>query len=611
MKIIKYIRKALSYLFGGNKFWVYTYLAIIIKAIILLALACDFQFENISLFQAFISLPNLLVFFCFPAIVLSFGFLFKDRSQFRFLIILNFLLSFLFVIDLWNYRGFGDFISLHALSETANLNNLQDSVISMMRIYDIVLFIDLPFILYRSFKKKSLYKENKRKVASFAALIIVPLVCILSAHYILDKKHLFKHFQLFQTCWSPNQTISNLSPIGYHFYDTYEYWKESGPQVLTYKDKKRIKSYFEKNKENLPDNKFKGLFKGKNLILLQVESLEGFVINKKVNGQEITPNLNNLLGNSLYFTNFYEQVHNGTTSDAELMANTSLFPVRRGSTFFRCPTNTYNSLPMLFRKIGYSTTAIHPDKGAYWNWMKALSSFGFEKCIDETYFNPDEMIGLGISDETYFKQITPYFKKIKQPFYTFMITLTSHGPFNLPKKHRDMVLDKELEKSKLGGYFQSIHYTDKQIGYFIDGLRKEGLLNNTVIAIYGDHEGIHKYYQDDVDSVKPSEDWWLKNGKKTPLIIYQNNLNGEKIKTIGGQVDILPTIAYLMGIDKSKYEGTAIGRNLLNTKRNFVILDSMKYIDTSTHDWGKANAQNAIKISDMIIGSNYFKNYFN
>ena len=83
-------------------------------------------------------------------------------------------------------------------------------------------------------------------------------------------------------------------------------------------------------------------------------------------------------------------------------------------------------------------------------------------------------------------------KEKQQPFYVETVTLTSHGPFDLPEKYRELGLDQELNDSKMGGYFESLHYTDKQIGYFLDMLDKEGILQNSIIAIMGDHTGIHK-----------------------------------------------------------------------------------------------------------------------
>jgi lipoteichoic acid synthase len=414
--------------------------------------------------------------------------------------------------------------------------------------------------------------------------------------------------ELFRVCWAPNQTISNLSPIGYHIYDIYNFTQDCKPLELTAKDKKDINSWFESKKENIPDNEYKGMFKGKNLIIIQVESLENFVIGQKINGQEITPNLNKLLGNSLYFPDYYEQVYNGTSSDADLMTNTSIYPVRRGSTFFRYPGNKYNSLPKLMQGIGYSTLAVHPDNASYWNWMPALKSIGFQRCIDASYFDQSETIGMGISDGSYLRQVEPLAEKQKQPFYMFLVTLTSHAPFNLPQQYRELKLDPALDKTKLGGYFQSMHYTDKQLGIFIDKLQKSGVLNNTAIALYGDHCGIHKFYQQEVNQIQPSQSWWLDNHHHIPLIIYQKNLKGKTVSTIGGEIDLMPTISYLMGIDESKYADTTMGRNLLKTNKNFAVLADGKYVGTAASSKEKNSSIQGLEIANKIIESNYFKN---
>ncbi len=412
---------------------------------------------------------------------------------------------------------------------------------------------------------------------------------------------------MFRVSCSPNQTMSNLSPLGYHAFDIYNYYKDKQTPQLTSQENQDIKSWFEQKQEKLPLNQFNGIFKGQNLIILQVESLENFVINQKVNGQEITPNLNKLLSNSFYFSNFYEQVHNGTSADADLMTNTSIYPVRTGATFFRFPNNTYNSLPKILKGMGYSTLAIHPDKGSYWNWVPALTSIGFEKTMDETQFNTDEKIGLGLSDGSYLKQIAPIFKSEKQPFYNFMVTLTSHNPFELPDQYRKLVLSENLNKTKLGGYFQSVNYTDEQIGNFIGTLDKNGILDNTVVVIYGDHTGVHKYYNDEVKQVQPQASWWLEDSKRIPLIIYHKGLKGREVATTGGQIDTMPTVAYLMGIKEERYKNTVFGRNLLNTNKDFAVINNKQYLGEAASNVDLQNQINGIDLADMIIRKNYFK----
>lgn len=601
----------MSFIKKNNWLWFYTVIALLVKSLLFLGFTNSIGNSSYSFKRIFWFAPPVLVYICFIALFLSFSFLFKNKFQSWYLIIFNIIISFLIIMDLWYYRAFGSFISMYLLKETANLNNLSDSIFSMIKPVDMLFAADIiPIIFIMIIGRKKFYVDAKRSVLTFVLMFLISVSYICFDHYIVDVLHISElgRAELFRVCWAPNQTMSNLSPIGYHIYDIYNFAQDSKPLVLTAQDKKDINSWFESKKENIPDNEYKGMFKGKNLMIIQVESLENFVIGQKINGQEITPNLNKLLGNSLYFPDYYEQVYNGTSSDADLMTNTSIYPVRRGSTFFRYPGNTYNSLPKLMQGMGYSTLAVHPDNASYWNWMPALKSIGFQRCIDASYFDQSETIGMGISDGSYLRQVEPLVEKQKQPFYMFLVTLTSHAPFNLPQQYRELKLDPALDKTKLGGYFQSMHYTDKQLGIFIDKLQKSGVLNNTVIALYGDHCGIHKFYQQEVDQIQPSQSWWLDNHHHIPLIIYQKNLKGKTVSTIGGEIDLMPTISYLMGIDESKYADTTMGRNLLKTNKNFAVLADGKYVGTAASSKEKNNSIQGLDIANKIIESNYFKN---
>jgi lipoteichoic acid synthase len=584
-----------------------TLLSLFLKSILFILLINSEKATKFKEAWAFYGDAHILVYLCFIAIFLSFSFLFKNKGKLLYFLIINLIFTFILISDLWYFRGFNSFITLHVLNQTSNLNNLSSDIFSMMRTIDIIFVIDFLVLIPLSLLLRKLYSTQKRLPSFFLLIFLISIGYIWFAHYKIDIVEKGQKTILFRICWTPTQTMANLSPIGYHIYDAFNYWEDCQPYNLSTTDKKDITTWFNDKKETLPDNEYKGLFKGKNLILIQIESLENFVINQKINNQEITPNLNKLLKNSFYFNNYFEQVYNGTTSDAELMTNTSVYPVRRGSTFFRYPYNSYNSLPKLMQGMDYSTIALHPDKGSYWNWMPALTSIGFQKTVDETSYKMDESLGLGLSDGSFLRQAEPIIAQQKQPFYSFMITLTSHGPFDLPKEYRELNLDSKLDETKLGGYFQSIHYTDKHIGIFLDKLEKDGLLDNSIVVLYGDHTGIHKYYEDEVSKIQPQEDWWQHNDMRIPLIIYEKGMEGKKFSNYGGQVDLMPSLAYLMGANTKTLDSTAIGKNLFNTNKSFAVLADGKYVGVSSSEKEKNNAIQGIDIADKIIRSNYFK----
>jgi len=586
-----------------------TVLVLLAKSILFLGLINNDNATSFNLFKAFFSFsatPPLFVYISIIVMVLSFAFLFHWRARFWYLIISNTLFSFLFVADLMYYRGFSSFVSPYLLSQTTNLANLSSSILSMLRPVDLLFFIDLFVLVGIGLMFEKFHVKAKRNVYILLMLLVISVSYVYYQHVQLDLNGKGDDM-LFRVSWSPNQTMSNLSPLGYHAFDIYNYYENKQTEKLTSQENQEIKTWFAQKQENRPPNQYNGLFKGQNLMIIQVESLENFVINQKVNGQEITPHLNKLLASSLYFSNFYEQVYNGTSVDADLMTNTSVYPVRTGATFFRFPNNTYNSLPKILQGVGYSTLAIHPDKGSYWNWVPALTSIGFEKTLDETHFNTDEKIGLGISDASYFKQLAPIVAAEKQPFYNFMVTLTSHSPFDLPVQYRRLALSEDLNKTTLGGYFQSVNYTDEQIGNFLGTLDKSGILENTVVVIYGDHTGVHKYYNDEVKEVQPQESWWLDDTKRIPLIIYHKGLKGREVALTGGQIDTMPTLASLMGINEDSYKNTAFGRNLLNTNKDFAVLANKQYVGEAANNEELQHQIQGIDLADLIITKNYFK----
>ena len=594
-------------------FWLYTLAALFFKSVVLLGLTMD-QFHTTILFNAAMKAANRNFAFYLGSVVLplAFAFLFKKKGRMWYLITANLLVSILYCADLWYFRAFNTMPTMNILRETPNLNNLSGSIIGTMRPVDLTFVCDLILLVLVAVFAGKAYKSVQRRFITFA-IILAAAIGTLS--YIPLKLYMsgmsgerVKSSIIYM--YDSTVTSRNLSPLGYQLYSVYSFFNDGKTIKLSTDQKNEISQWYAQNKEILPDNSYKGMFAGKNLLIIEVESLEKFVVNQKVYGQEITPNINRLLKNSMYFTDVHEQVHEGNTIDAEFITNTSLYPLLQGSTSFLYPYNDYeNTLPKIMGRNGYHTSDIQPDQGSFWNWMILMKSLGFEKCLDNSAFNTDEAFGMGISDESFLKQVEPIIVNQKQPFYTFMITQSTHTPYDLPYGLRELKLPDALDNSYFGGYLQSIHYTDKHLGQFLDSLENDGVLDNTVVVMYGDHEGIHKYFPDSLKDITGLEgDWWKDNKKQTPLIVYQPGMKPEEIATTGGEIDILPTACYLMGIDSSEYEGTAMGRNLLNTKKSFAVLQGGEYVGAAGDTGQAAHAKKGLEIADTIIRGNYFKN---
>lgn len=557
--------------------------------------------------------PFINYYYAFILIFLSFALLFKGKGRVIYLFIMDAIITALIVLDVTYFRGFYTMPSALLLTQTANLDNMGGTIMSMFSSMDFLFILDFIILgIFVFFTRKSYTTVKRRAPISFLVIFISSIVFIAYVPFNLHilKNEDVKNGYIFSN-YDPTNTARYFSPLGYHIFDAYNVYQDSKPYELEAEDKSQIDKFYA-SKENLPDNEYAGLLEGKNLLVIQVESLESFIIGKEVNGQKITPVMDDLISKGLYFPNIYEQVNEGTSSDADLMINTSMFPVRRGSTFFRYPGNTYNSLPNLLEEKNYSTIAIHPDKGSFWNYVNGLTGIGFDKFVDFFSFDENsEMMGLGLSDESYFTQVVPMIKELKEPYYAFTVTLTSHGPFDsIPEEKKVLGLDEELDKNEMGGYFESIKYTDTQIGEFLKKLDSEGLLDNTVVVIEGDHTGVHKYYNSSIEKLSNKEDWYLDNGHHTvPFIIWSKDMTeGKTFDVKGGQVDIMPTLLYLLGVENEKYINTALGRNLLNTNKSFAALTNLDVVGDNLTEEEKEMYKNIMLLSDKMIRSNYFEN---
>ncbi|MDZ5041063.1 LTA synthase family protein [Clostridium perfringens] len=589
--------------------WVFIFLVVVlqVKSMMLLSMLRTPGSASMNFGIMYFTPPAIWAHIAIVTLIASFVYLFKGKGRMWAGVVIDILVTILFVADIWYYRVNGTFLSIRHIIEPGIFNPIGKSLFNFKPI-DLLFLLDfvILFLVYKFTGLKNVkYKSSlKTRLIAFISVFGISAIVIGFGHYYLDiaKK---SDKVLFRIAWAPFQTFSDISPLGYHGYDIYYYTNKE--MTLTDAEKNEIKTWFDENKEDLPDNKYKGMFEGKNLIAIQVESLENFVIGQKVYGQEITPNINKLLKNSLYFDNIKEQNNSGISSDCDLMVNTSMLPVRNGSTFFGYPWTEYNTLQDLLNSKGYNTISTHPEVPGNWNWAEAHKSFKADKIWDASQFDQSEVIGLGMSDESYLKQIGDKLKNEKQPFYTFLVTLTSHGPFEVPEDKQYLNLPQDLNENMLGAYFQSVRYTDEAIGKFINQLKEEGLLENTVIMLYGDHCGVHKFYEDDIKDSPLEGDWWKDNEKEIPFMIYNPSIQGETISKEGGQIDFLPTIAYLLGFNRDAFDSTAMGRVLVNTNRNAIILNDGEIVGNPTPK-EKAHLEKSFNIADMVIQGNYFKN---
>ncbi len=298
-------------------------------------------------------------------------------------------------------------------------------------------------------------------------------------------------------------------------------------------------------------NKYTGIGKDKNLLIIQVESLQNSFIGKTYNEQEITPNLNKLINKSFYFTDYFELLGLGNSSDAEWVSMHSAYSTTENGAYQDfAQTHTYG-LPKIAKNRGYQTISMHPNFGKYYHRNKHHPEIGFEENYFGEVFEQDEVIGMGLSDKSFFRQAFPILKEKKdEKTLTFIITLTCHTPYYMPEENCLFTDGDENSPSIFKRYLNAVYYTDAVLGDFFQKLEEEGMLENTVVAIYGDHHALMK--NDPQSGLSMSEflgyEYDYDDMLNIPLIIYVPGYEKPVVcDQTGSQLDFLPTILNIMG----------------------------------------------------------------
>ena len=234
-----------------------------------------------------------------------------------------------------------------------------------------------------------------------------------------------------------------------------------------------------------------GTAKGKNVIVVSLESLQTFLIGATVNGQEVTPFLNQFTKESYYFDNFFHQTGQGKTSDAEFLVDTSMYPLDRGAVFFTHGNNEYTATPEILRQQGYYTAVFHANNATFWNRNIMYPALGYDRYYNELDYKitPETKLNWGLKDIEYFDQSIDMLKQVKQPFYTRFLTLTNHYPFTYDDNTK-LIDEYNSGDGVFDRYMVTARYLDEAMKHFIERLKAEGIYDNSVIVFYGDHYGI-------------------------------------------------------------------------------------------------------------------------
>lgn len=565
-----------SFKWPKHSLLIFAVIATWIKTFIVYQTSFDLDIENGM--QRFILFINPLSFVLF---IYGLSLFFKSpKVRSRYLITVSLILSLILYGNVAFYRFYNDFVTLPVLFQTSNFGDLGSSAGAIMNLSDILFFTDVIGLIILSF----IMKKNSQPITvrkDFRRAYFVMAAAVLFLNLGLSE---VERPQLLTRAFDRELLVKNIGTYNYHLYDIYVQSKSSAQRAMADgSELVEISNSIKANQAEVNPDMF-GKYAGRNLIVVSMESLQNFVINNEMNGYEITPFLNSLTKDpdTYYFSDFYHQTGLGKTSDSEFIFENSLYGLGRGAVFFTHGENTYNSLAERLGENNYFTSVMHSNNKSFWNRDMIYKAFNIQKFydIDSYDVNEENSVNWGLKDKPFFEQSAKMIGEMPQPFYSRLITLTNHFPFYLDEE--DMSIPEyDSNSGTLNRYFQTVRYMDEALELFFEELKANGVYDNSIIVLYGDHYGISENHNKAMakylnkDEITPVDTALLQS---VPLFIHiPGSKDGQVIDKTAGQIDLRPTILHLLGIDTSK--DMQLGADLFSDQHeDFVIFRDGRFV---------------------------------
>jgi phosphoglycerol transferase MdoB-like AlkP superfamily enzyme len=469
--------------------------------------------------------------------------------------------------DIVYYRFFGDVLSAPALLAAGQTPRVWDSVRGLLSPALLWLAIDWPFAIWLAVRVSRVTRSETRfgsrvRKAAITLVAVAAIGVAISAPRVLASSRLDQMFR-------DRMVAEQLGVFGYHAYDAWNYVRATWLRpTVTDTALRDTLDWFEMRAPLRagPPSPYFGVARGGNLIVVQVESLQDFVVDYRVQGQEVMPHLRRWANDSLRFTQVTDQTSQGRTSDAEFTAMTSLLPLDHGAVAFRFPGNHYAALPGVLVEKGYTTLSAVAFESGFWNRRVVHRAYGFERSLFEPDFEMTEQIGWGLNDHDFLQQMVPRLERLPRPFAAWLTTLSLHHPYeDFPNRHKTLRLG-ALDGTSFGNYLHGMRFFDQALEDFRSELARDGLLQTSVVVVFGDHDA--GFTRDAALSallrIGNDEAAWALNDR-VPLFVRVPDstgllLHGDR-DVPAGQTDFAPTLLDLLGVDAAAVP--YVGRNLL------------------------------------------------
>ena len=505
-----------------------------------------------------------------------------NRARTTSTLILDGLLSILLFADNVYYIYSSSVLSVAQITNLQYGEEIMGTIPMLLDIKQILYFADIILILVLLLSK--VLKIQKKDKANWKINILRTLsgVVAICMFFTIDSKYVK---EAGEDPYNKDTQVKKGTIYGYHISDIESLvniknnakYNKKEEMMLNYEElnEKYDKKYGESN-YNL-----EAIAKGKNVIILQLESIQEFVINKTINGKEITPNLNKFINENIEFSNMFMQSYS-TTADSEFSTVTSLYPMENGMSYSRYYSNKYDDIFTMFKNEGYDTSYMHGNYGYFWNRENVYKSFGVNHLeLKDSFEDISEDVMGYLSDELLYKQAVEKLETYNTPFFSFIVSASSHTGFTLDGLQDESKVSIDVGKYKdtfFGNYLESVNYADYAFGTFIEELKDANLYDDTIILIYGDHNGIDMYNEEMLDFLHQT------NPNINDVDIKLNYIRvacGMKIPGIEGltiekpvsKLDIEPTFEYLINGNS----GVSLGTNMF-ARKDFVALNNERII---------------------------------
>jgi len=482
--------------------------------------------------------------------------------------------------DLVYLRFFDDLLSLAALHSASQIGRVEASVRSLLGIGDLWFWADLPvaIVLIRAISAVRARWDRRRLAAAIglAAVVSAAIGGIALRGAAVSVRQVFNATHLARQIGALNLHAVDLgrSMAG-----------ELLQRELDDEEIREVERFFDDRRSSRAGSgPFFGAARGSNLVMVQVESLQAFVIGFRIGGREVTPHLNALAAQNLFFGNVTDQTQEGRSSDAELATQVSLLPLDRGAAAFLHAENHYTGLASALAEHGYETLSAVAFEGSFWNRRVTHRAYGYSQSLFVDEFRPGETIGWGLNDRDFLSQAVERLAGLPEPWCAYLLTLSLHHPFDGFPDHLKVLDVGDWEGTPFGNYLHTMHYFDGALADFVTALDGEGLLDHTVVALWGDHDAGFEWRSEIAAAIGFAHDaagWYL--SQQVPLVIRVPGEIGPPgaLAVPAGHADVAPTLLALLGVDPAPY--AFIGRNLLGSPGPGPVVGEYRCWRDSTH----------------------------